>query len=175
MNNIPPSEVTAVNIPPARIIEAIVGGEVDAVSGWDTDVYNVKKHLGENAVFWPAQNNQDWHWLLITRESMTQSPEPIIRFLRALIKAEHFLLAHEEEAKRILVRKWNFEPEFMRQVWDKTRMNVTLSQSLVHLIENFARWRMNKEGKAGDPPNFLDYIYIGALEEVDPRAVRIFR
>ena len=81
VNNIPSSEVTTVNIPPARIIEAIVGGEVDAVSGWDTDVYNVKKHLGENAVSWPAQNNQDWHWLLITKESMTQSPEPIIRFL----------------------------------------------------------------------------------------------
>jgi NitT/TauT family transport system substrate-binding protein len=126
-------------------------------------------------VSWPAQNNQDWHWLLITKESMTQSPEPIIRFLRALMKAEYFLLAHEEEAKGILVRKWNFEPEFMQQIWDKTRLNIAIDQYLILSLENFARWRMNKEGKSGDVPNFINYIYTGALDEIDPRAVRIFR
>jgi len=175
VNNLSPSEVTAVSLAPARIIEAIIGGEVDAVSGWDTDVYRVKKHLGENAVSWPSQNNQDWHWLLVTRESLTQTPEPIKRFLGALIKAENFLLDHEDEAKGIIIRKWGFDPEFMREVWDKTRLNVSLNQSLITSLENFAKWRMNKEGKAGEPPNFLNYIYIGALEETDPKAVTIFR
>ena len=174
-HDIPPSEVTAVNIPPAGMVEAIVGGEVDAVSGWDTDVYNVKKHLGDNAVFWPAQNNQDWHWLLITRESMTQSPEPMKRFLRALMKAEYFLLAHADEAKRIMVRRWDFDPEFIQRIWQKTRLNIVIDQSLVRSLETAARWGMTKEGKSGDLPNFINYIYTGALDEIDPRAVRIFR
>ena len=175
INNIPPSEVTAVNITPARIVEAIVSGEVDAISGWDTTVYDAKKQLGENAASWPSQNNQDWHWLLVTRESLTQTPEPIKRFLRALIEAENFLLAHEDEAKMIIIRKWGFDPEFMREVWNKTRLNVSLNQSLITSLENFARWRMNKEGKGGDPPNFLNFIYTGALDEIDPKAVTIFR
>ena len=63
----------------------------------------------------------------------------------------------------------------MREVWNKTRLNVSLNQSLITSLENFARWRMNKEGKGGDPPNFLNFIYTGALDEIDPKAVTIFR
>ena len=113
-NAIPSSRVTAVNILPAKIVEALVSGEVDAMSGWDTDVYDAKKRLGQNAVSWPSQNNQDWNWLLLTRESLTQSPEPIKRFLRALLKAESFLLGHQDEAKNIITRRWRFDPEFIR-------------------------------------------------------------
>ena len=175
VNKILGAEVTAVSVPPDRIVEAIVRGEVDAISSWDTDVYQAKKRLRENAVSWPSQNNRNWHWILAVRESMTQSPEPIKRFLRALVKAEDFLLAHEEEAKDIIMHKWGFDQEFIRQVWDKTRLNVTLSQSLIVSLESFARWRMAKEAKHGDPPNFLNYIYTGALDEIDPKAVTIFR
>ena len=106
---------------------------------------------------------------------MTQSPEPISRFLRALVKAEDFLLEHEEEAKDIIMRKWGFDQELIRQVWDKTRLKVTLSQSLLFSLESFAKWWMVKEGKHGDPPNFLNYIYTGALDEIDRKAVTIFR
>ena len=31
------------------------------------------------------------------------------------MKAENFLLAHEDEAKSIILRKWGFDPEFMRE------------------------------------------------------------
>ena len=103
---------------------------------------------------WPSQNNQDWHWLLVARENLTQTPEPIRRFLGALVKAEDFLLDHEDEAKGIIMRKWGFDPEFMREDWDKTRLNVSLNQSLVTSLENFAKWRMNKEGKAGNRQTF---------------------
>ena len=118
---------------------------------------------------WAAQNYLDYHWLLAVKESLTQSPEPIKRFLRALVKAEEFLLAHEDEAKGIVTRKLSLDPGFMQQVWDKTTLNVTLNQSLLTSLDNFARWKMNKEGKPGDLPNFLNYIYTGALDEVDPQ------
>ena len=52
---------------------------------------------------------------------------------------------------------------------------MTLNQSLLTSLENFAKWRMSKEGKAGEIPNFLNYIYSGALEEIDPKAVTIFK
>lgn len=175
INGISASEVTTVNIPPTGIAEALEGGEVDAISSWDINVYNAKKLLGENAVSWPAQNNTEWQWVLAVKESLTRSPEAIKRFLTALIKAEDFLLNHEEEAKKIIMRKWGFDSEFMQQIWDKTRLNVTIDQSLIISLENSSRWKMTKEGKSGDVPNFLNYIYTGALEEIDPRVVRIFK
>ena len=82
------SEVTVVNIAPTGMVDAIAGGEVDAISIWDIYVYQASKRLGDNAISWPAQNSQDYHWLLITRESLIRSPEPLKRFLKALVNAE---------------------------------------------------------------------------------------
>lgn len=174
-NGLPLAEVTAVNVPPARIAAVVASGEVDAISSWDVNVYNARKRLGDNAVAWPAQNYLEWYWLLIAKVELTQSPEPIKRFLRALDKAEHYVLANEEEAKSTIARRWGLEPEFIRQVWDKTRLNVTLNQSMVISMENVAKWKLNKEGQVADVPNFLDYIFTDALDAIDPTAVTIFR
>ena len=126
-----------------------MNGDVDAMSGWDTLVYDAKKRLQDNAVSWPAQNNRDWQWILVVKDSTTQSPEPLKRFLRALLKAEDFVLTHNEEAKNIIARRWGFEPDFMQQVWDKTRLSVTLNQSLITSLESFSKWSRAKEGKGG--------------------------
>jgi NitT/TauT family transport system substrate-binding protein len=174
-NSTPSQEVSAVNIPPAEITEAVVSGEVDAISSWDVNVYSAKKRLGENAVSWPAQNYLDWYWLLIAKEETTMSPQPVKRFLLALMMAESFLLANDNEAREILIKKWSFDPEFISEVWGKTRLNVTLNQSLITSLENFAKWKMKKEGRLGETPNYLKYIYTGAMDEIEPRAVTIFR
>jgi len=65
VNRITSSEVTMVNLPAAGMVEAIVNGDVDAMSGWDTLVYDAKKRLPGNFVSWPAQNNRDWQWILV--------------------------------------------------------------------------------------------------------------
>jgi NitT/TauT family transport system substrate-binding protein len=175
VNKISSSEVTMVNLPAAGMVEAIVNGDVDALSAWDTVVYDSKKRLQENAVSWPAQNNRDWQWVLVVKESTTQSPEPLKRFLRALLKAEDFVLTNNEAAKNIIARRWGFEPDFVRQVWDKTRLSVTLNQSLITSLESFSKWSRAKENQRGEGPNFLKYVYTGALDQADPKAVTIFK
>ena len=169
------SEVTAVNIAPPGMVDAIAGSEVDAISIWDSYVYQARERLGDNAVSWPAQNNQDYHWLLIARESLIQSPEPLKRFLKALVTAENFLLAHEDDARSIIMHRWGFAPEFMRGVWEKTKLSVSLDQSLIRSLETAANWRMGRESTPSNMPNPLNYIYTGALDEIDPRVVTIFR
>jgi ABC-type nitrate/sulfonate/bicarbonate transport system substrate-binding protein len=175
LNKIPLSEVTMVSVPAADMVDALVKGEIDALSGWDTVVYDAKKHLAENGVSWPAQNNRDWHWVLAIKDSMIQSPEPVKRFLRALIKAEDFVLANKDEAKSILIRRWGFEPDFIDLIWDKTTLNVTLTQSLIVSLESFSKWCRVKEGRQGAAPNFLRYVYTDALAEISPKAVTIFK
>jgi ABC-type nitrate/sulfonate/bicarbonate transport system substrate-binding protein len=174
-HGIPPSEVTVVNLPPDGMAGAIADGEVDAISIWDVFVYHAKKRLGENAVSWEAQNTQDFHWILMAREGVIQSPEPVKRFLKALVNAQAFLLSHEDEAKGIIMQRWDFEPGFMRQNWEGTRLDVSLSQSLIRALDNAANWKMRRDGRFAEPPNFLNYIHTGVLDEVDPRSVTIFR
>jgi NitT/TauT family transport system substrate-binding protein len=175
VNKIPLPQVAMVNIPAAGLVEAIVNGDVDALSGWDTVVYDAKKRMPGKAESWPAQNNRDWQWVLVVKDDTTQSPEALKRFLRGLLKAEDFVLAHRDEAKNIIARRWGFEPAFMQQIWDKTRLSVTLNQSLIPSLESFSQWSREKEGKGGEGPNFLEYIYPDALAQVDPKAVTIFK
>jgi len=173
--NIPLQDVTAVDIPPARQVESLVNGHVDAVSAFEIFAFEAEKRLGKNAVSWDSQNNMAYHWLLATNESLTRSPEPLKRLLRALIRAEDFVHAHEEETRTILVRKWGLDPAFVLESWPRTRLNVSLGQSVVTSLENYARRQIRKEGNLEDPPDVLNYLHTGILDEVAPREVTLFR
>jgi NitT/TauT family transport system substrate-binding protein len=169
------SEMTIVNIAPTAMVDALARGELDAISTWDNYVYRAKKALGENAVAWQNQNAQDYHWVLVSDESLTQAPEPAVRCLRALIGAEKFSLTDEAESMDVIAHRWGFNPELMLELRNKTRLNVNLSQALLRSLEGAAEWRMSKDGAHSGLPNFLNYIYTGALEDTNPKAVTIFR
>ena len=74
-------DVTQVDIYPSRQVEAIVNGEVDAISIFDVYTFEAKERLGENAISWDSQNKLAYHWLLVAKENMIQSPEPLKRLL----------------------------------------------------------------------------------------------
>jgi NitT/TauT family transport system substrate-binding protein len=175
VENIPLNDITGVDIPADRQVDDLANGYVDAVSAFEIYAFEAKKRMGENVVYWDSQNNLAYKWLLATRESFTQSPEPLKRLLKALIKAEDFVSANEEETKRILVRKWGFDPEYLRQSWPGCRLNVSFSQSIVASLKNYTRWEMKKDGKPGDPPDVLNFLHTGILDEVAPKSVTIFR
>jgi ABC-type nitrate/sulfonate/bicarbonate transport system substrate-binding protein len=172
---ISPKGIKAVDIPPGRQAEALLNGDVDAVSAFDPYPFQAKKRLGENAISWDSQNNVAYHWLLAVKESIAGSPEPLKRLLKSLIEAEDFALAHEEETKGIIARKWDFDPEFLRESWPGTRLNVSFSQSIVTSLQNCTNWQMSKMGKTKDRPDVLNYLYTGVLDEVAPKTVTIFR
>ena len=174
-NNLSMKDITAVPMPPARQVEAVVSGEVDAVSAFEIYAFQAKERLGDKALYWLSQNTLGYHWLLAADESLTRSPEAMTRLLKALIKAEEYILTHEEETKEILARKWQLSPDYLRQSWNQTRLNVSFNQSLVTSLQTYAQWHMDKEGKTGKLPDVPSYLYTGALDAVDRRLVTIFR
>jgi hypothetical protein len=89
--------------------------------------------------------------------------------------AEDFTTANEEETKSIICKTWGFNPAYIRQAWDQTRLDVSFSQSIIASLKNYAKWEMDREGKTGDPPDVLDFVYTDALDEINPRLVTIFR
>jgi ABC-type nitrate/sulfonate/bicarbonate transport system substrate-binding protein len=173
--NIPLNEVTAVNLSPVLQADAVVNGEVDAVSAFEVYAYEAKNRLKENAVSWDSQNNLAYHWLLATNEGVIQSPEPLKRLLKALLKAEDFGRDHEAETKSVIARRWGFDPDFLRESWPRTRLNVSFNQSIVISLQNYAIWQMQKEGKNPEPPDVLDYLHTRILDAIAPGKVTIFR
>jgi ABC-type nitrate/sulfonate/bicarbonate transport system substrate-binding protein len=173
--HVSPRDVTAVPVPPARQVEAVVSGEVDAVSAFDVYAFDARKQLGENAVAWDVQNTLDYQWLLVARPDATQSPEAKKRLLKALILAEQFAVNHVEETKSILAEHWSIDPEFIRYSWSRTRLFVSLNQSVVTALQGYAEWHMENEGSTGSPPDVLRYIDRRPMEELDPNLITVFR
>ncbi|MEW6721180.1 MAG: NrtA/SsuA/CpmA family ABC transporter substrate-binding protein [Thermodesulfobacteriota bacterium] len=168
-------DVKAVDLPAGRHAEALARGEVDAISASEFYAYRAERLLGENVVAWDCQNNIAYQWLLVVREDSLQSPEPLKRLLKALIRAENFTRANEEEARGIVVRRLGVDPDYAQEAWNRTHLDVSLSQSVVTNLRVFTRWRMRRSGQDGKPPDVLEYLSPGILDEVAPESVTVYR
>lgn len=174
-NYISPSEVTAVPVKLLQQADAVVDGEVDASSVFVTFAFDAMDRLGDNGLAWDSQNHVAFNALLVVREGMINSPEAVPRFLKALIMAETYSLAHEDEVKDIIMRDWGFSPKVIKQFWDRTRVMVSLNQSIITCLRIYTQWFMRKQGKQGDHPMILNFLDAGPLESVSPERVTLFR
>jgi NitT/TauT family transport system substrate-binding protein len=143
---------------------------------WEPNVYKIKTNLEGNTLTWPGQSGQSSYWLLLSKEDFTtKNPEIVKRTLKALLQAEEFVKTNEDEAKAILAFH-DFDAQFINDIWQKLDYTISLPQALIIAMEDGARWRI-KQGiaEAANVPNYLDYIYFDALEEVKPKAIGIIR
>ncbi|MHB8110398.1 MAG: ABC transporter substrate-binding protein [Syntrophorhabdaceae bacterium] len=168
-------DVRPVAIPPARQVEAVVTGEIDAVSAFERYAFLAQKKLSDNGISWSSQNTLAFQWLLVTRESSTKSPEAIKRLLKALLKAQELVVKNPDETQAIIARKWDIDREFIRDSWNYNRLFVSFNQSIVIAVQSYLKWHMDREGKRANPPDIYPYLYPRALDEINPRLVTISR
>jgi len=162
---------------PEEWVNAVVNGDIEAVSIAQPAVNAIIEHLGENAVVLPVQSNQLTYSLLISQNDwIAEHPELVKRFLRALYQAEEYLRNHPNEAKAIVKNHMNFTDGYMETVWRQNRYSLSLDQSLVLAMEDEARWMINNGLKdKAEVPDFLKHIYAEGLESVKPEAVGVIR
>lgn len=105
---------------------------------------------------------------------IVDNPESIRRVIRALNNAEEFAKKNREESIDILASRLEIDREDIDKLWDGYRFRLSLSQSLLVTLEDEAKWaiRSNFTNKT-EIPNFLDYFYMDALEEVKPESISI--
>ena len=176
-NNILTTDVEIIYLNPNNVVQSVSGGEADAAMIWEPNVYQIKTNLGEeNTITWPGQGGQISYWLFNSKENfITRNPEIVKRTLKALFQAEEFIKTNEADAKAILVSHGP-DAQFVDDIWQKLNYIVDLPQALIIAMEDGARWRIeNNLTDATEVPNYLDYIYIDALESVKPEVVTIIR
>ncbi len=168
-------DVEFVDLKPSEMQEAISNGDVDAVFTWDPNVYNIKKELGENAISW--HGGEDFYFVLLTKENwIINNPAAAERFIKSLLEAKEFITDYPEESKEFVKDRFDYDLDYIDYSWPEQEFAVILSQAMLITFEDQARWRIeNGLTDATEVPNYLDYIYIDALEEVKPEAVSIIR
>ncbi len=176
-NHLSLADVEIVDLQPKDMVSALSRGDVDAICTWQPNVFNAKQQLGNKVISWPAQSGQKYHMLFLTKEKFIKDhPEAVKRFIQSVIQAEKFVQEYNEQSKDFIAKKYDYSHSYIEDVWKGHDFIVELPQSLILTMEDEARWRIaNNLTNATKVPNYLNYIYTDALEEVKPEAVKIIR
>jgi len=176
-NSLAVMDVEIVDLKPTEIASAISTGKVDAIISWEPIVSDAINRLGDNAISWPAQSGQESNWLLVTREDVIRSkPSALKHMLNALIKSEDYVSSNPDETKDILSKRLALKNTHLEELWSKLKLSVSLPQKLLLAMEDGARWKIQHNMTDGKSvPNYLNFLYVDALEEVKPEAVTIIR
>jgi NitT/TauT family transport system substrate-binding protein len=176
-NGLEYSDVEIVNLKPLEQVDAIVKGEIDAMFCWQPHLLNALNQLGENGIRLPSEGMKTLDWLIIVmRDYAEENPAVLEKFLRAIEKGENFIADHREEAIDLHSKEIEMDREIVDALWDDVSWELYLSESMLINLENQARWAIYiNRVDATEVPNYLDWIYFDALEEIKPEAITIIR
>lgn len=170
-------DVTAIDIQPTQLGEALTKGVVDAVLIWDPYAYAIEKTLGGNPVVRPAQGGQPWHWLLIAgNDYISNHTELIDRLLRSLYQAERFAVDNPAKAKRIVQERLNMDEAYIERAWPTIRLKLSLDQGLIIAMEDQSRWMIGRDQASNlRMPYYPSHVYWHSLEKANPASVTMIR
>lgn len=170
-------QITIVNTSLSQSVEALTNGTVDAIVTMQPYVEALKNQLGAGGVSWIIQSGQVLFGMFVGKNSwITEHPDVVKRFLRAIEQANGYIIEHPNEAKTILKNRFNYTDEYLELVWPGNNFSLSLDQSLITAMEDEARWMIrNKMTKEREVPDFMNYIYVDGLKAVKPNAVKINR
>lgn len=175
-NSLQINDIELVDLTPGEIVDALVDGDIDAGFTWEPNLYHVKKALNENAMIFKNDVPEILFLLLSKSRWLENNPGAAASFIKALQRAEIYIEQHPEKAMAFAMERFGYSKEFMLESWQNHRFAIELSQSLLNILEEQAKWRMeNGLTDVEMMPNYLDYIYADALHEAKPDAVKFIR
>jgi NitT/TauT family transport system substrate-binding protein len=178
LNGLNMQDVTAVDLKtPAEWENSVADGLVDAIVTAQPYADLAIKHLGSNAIVWPAQSGQQIFGLIVSSKKwIAKNPEQIRRFLKSIAQAEEYAISHPSEAKAIMQKRLGVDTSFVESAWLRDQFTLSLDQSLIVAMEDEARWMIkNNLVTEKEVPFFNDYIYEDSLKAIKPEAVNIIR
>lgn len=177
VNSLTRDEVVLVNRKPFQMFDAITGGEVDAVSTWHPYVSKIEAELGDGVVTFSGKGLFRSTFLLVAKQAYVQANPGIPKkVLRALDRAAKFIVQSPEESQEIIAGYSKMNRNLLHELWSIYHFGITLNQALLIDMENRTRWAIrDRLTDKTTVPNYLDYIYMDALEAVNPDALTIIK
>lgn len=177
-NDVDPDRVEVVDLQPEQMRDALVNGEVAALSTWEPYATAAVAALGDRAlVLSGADLYQITFNLVCDRAVCDRRPEVAQALLRALRQAAAFIHAEPAKARAIVSRRLGVEPAIIEAVWQHYDFGLRLEQRLVLTLEAEARWALAKPLVSSDAglPDYLRYLEVGPLTALMPERVSVLR
>lgn len=174
-NNLAQNDIKIADMPQADLVDAVATGKIDAAVLFEPNAHTAESRLGEKAVRWSVQSEQNLYSSLYSTGKFTREhPEAIARYMRAVVQAEQFVQAHDSEARAIVARRLKYDDAYIAFIWPKFKFEVSLEQELLLNMDDEARWAIDhKLTTVQKAPNYLRLVYFDGLEAVKPEGITI--
>ena len=169
-------DITIIDGTPSQLVERLSRGELDAIVTFDPHISKAKSLLGTSAIVWSAQDQKLSPLLYSTGKLTGTRPEAVKRYLQALVQAEQFIQAHNDQARATVAQHLHYDKDYMQTIWSHLSFSLSLDQELLIDLESQARWVIaNHLTTATTVPNYLHLIYFDGLAAVKPEGITIIR
>lgn len=172
-NRLGMEDFVPVPLSPGQMRDALLSGQVDAISLWSPSRNIIARELGADAVvFQDPYIFTETMVLAGLNGYLDQNQEVLRRVLRALLRAEEFAATHPEEARALVSAALDLDPELLAESWRESTFTVSLGHALLIALEEETRWAQ-KHNLAPHSlmPNYLEYIDPRPLLSVRGEAV----
>lgn len=173
-NGLDPKEVVHVPMNADKLPNALLGGEVDAISVWEPWGQITLNRGAAQVVLLEAPKlyTQTFN-LSVSNSYLVSGKAELRRLLQAIQEANLFIKTRPAEAKAIMAHSAGLETDLVEGVWPTLLFQLSLQHSLLSTLQGQTRWA-KREGHVpqGTPePDFLNFIDPTHLRQVVPNAV----
>ena len=169
-----PARVQVVAIEPEDAGDTLRSGQVDAVAVFEPYAWRVAQSLGSAALVLSDRRLHVESWNVVASASVDRSQDAALAALcRALLRAVRFIESEPDRAQAILRRRLALQEDAMAWLLPDVDYAVELRQSLIHGLEEQARWALRSGHAQGTMPNFLAHVRPAPLAAVRPHAVTV--
>ena len=154
---------------------ALAEGRIDAFSMREPYISEAKKLLGEKTIIFAAPGIYSQVDVAVASPALlNKRPAVASAILYALIEAEDFVADNPVESMSIVATALGSPQANIEQIWPTLKLHLRLEQALLLLLESEARWAI-RHGytSAKEVPDFLQYIRIAPLKQLNPGAVTL--
>jgi NitT/TauT family transport system substrate-binding protein len=178
-----PSKVELVHMAPAEMIASFARGTVDAISVWEPNTTRARKAANGKVLVSGTKSNipgkegtrriyGDHAVLFATDTFLKEQPDAVRSVLKALAKADQFILSDKQEATAILSKEFGLEPADMADVMESNQYTLELDDQLVRDLNGVAAFLFGLK-RIQSQPNARDWIDPAPLRVVQPSLVKL--
>lgn len=176
-HRIAPQSIELVDLPPARLIESLRRGSVDAMAAWQPVRHEAELAFGDAVVSLRAPDAYAQRFVLVGQHDAVQARQAALRrLLTALTHAEAFAQSEPQRAKDLLAPLIKLSPAVLEPSWQEMDFEVEQQQAQLVTLEDVATWAMARAYAPVQPmPNFLSHLTLDPLLAVGPERVTVVR